>query len=263
MVNCRRFEYIDRKYVEELMQMRIVGIVQARMGSTRLPGKVLKEVNGKSLLAYQIERMRKSSLIDDLVIATTPQGNEEIIDLCNKLGVAYFIGSELDVLARYYEAAVKFNTDIVVRMTSDCPLIDSAIIDNVIRMYLNGEYDYVSNTQVRTFPRGMDTEVFSIEALKEAFINAKIDYEREHVTPYIYLNPNRFNIGQYVSNKDNYSNLRLTVDTKEDFELISILINDLYSINPNFDINTILGKIKKEPELLKINAHIEQKKLGD
>lgn len=242
--------------------MRIVAIVQARMGSTRLPGKVLKEVNDKPLLAYQIERMKKAYLIDELVIATTPNGNEEIIDLCNKLSVDYFIGSEQDVLERYYEAAIKFSADIVVRITSDCPLIDPKIIDSVIQMYLDGEHDYVSNTQLRTFPRGMDTEVFSMKILEEAFINASLDYEREHVTPYFYLNPTKFNIGHYVSDED-HSQLRLTVDTEEDFELISILIDDLYSVNPNFDLSTILEKLIKEPELIKINAHIEQKKLGE
>lgn len=243
--------------------MRIVAIVQARMGSTRLPGKVLKKVNNKPLLAYQIERMKKASLIDKLVIATTPYGNEEIVNLCNELDIDYFIGSEIDVLARYYEAAIKFRADIVVRITSDCPLIDPWIINNVIQMYLDGEYDYVSNTQLRTFPRGMDTEVFSMKLLTEAFINASLDYEREHVTPYFYLNPIKYNIGQFALQKADYSHLRLTVDTPEDLELISILIKDLYSINPDFDLDMILGKLTKEPELIKINEHIEQKKLGE
>ncbi len=263
MVNGRTAKKASRKYVKRVDKMRTVGIVQARMGSTRLPGKVLKKIDDKPLLAYQIERMKKASFIDELVIATTPYGNEDIINLCNELNVSYFIGSEQDVLARYYEAAVRFGADVVVRMTSDCPLIDPAIIDSIIQTYFNGEYDYVSNTQLRTFPRGMDTEVFSMKLLKEAFENAKLDYEREHVTPYFYLNPNKYNVGQYISEKENYSHLRLTVDTVEDFELIKIVIEDLYPINPNFDLEMILEKLIKEPDLIKINAHIEQKKLGE
>lgn len=243
--------------------MKIVGIVQARMGSTRLPGKVLKKVNGKPLLEYQIERMKRSALIDDLVIATTPNGNTEIINLCNELNISYYIGSEQDVLSRYFKAATEFNAEIVVRMTSDCPIIDSKIIDDVIQMYLDNEYNYVSNTHTRTFPRGMDVEVFSFKSLKEAFYNANIEYEREHVTPYLYLNPEKFTIGQYITTGIDNSNLRLTVDTEEDFELISILLNDLYSINPEFNLNDILKKISDEPDLVKINAHIEQKKLGE
>lgn len=245
------------------MAVRIVAIVQARMGSTRLPGKVLKEVNGKPLLAYQIERMEKASLIDQLVIATTPYGNEGIVNLCNELGIDYFIGSESDVLARYYHAALKYEADVVVRITSDCPLIDPVIINNIIQMYLDNEYDYVSNTQLRTFPRGMDTEVFSMEILTEAFMNASLEYEREHVTPYFYLNSTKYNIGQYTLERGDQSNLRLTVDTPEDLELISILLNDLYPKNPDFDLDILLEKLTKEPALIKINEHIEQKKLGE
>ncbi|MEY9979961.1 cytidylyltransferase domain-containing protein [Lysinibacillus sp. RC79] len=243
--------------------MKIVGIVQARMSSTRLPGKVLKEVNRKPLLAYQIERMRKSSLIDELVIATTPNGNDDIIRLCDKLDVSYYIGSESDVLARYYEAAKKYEADVIVRMTSDCPLIDPKIIDNVIQYYIDRQCDYASNTQVRTFPRGMDTEVFSIKSLENAYLNANLEYEREHVTPYLYLNPSQFNIKQYIQSDADDSQLRLTVDTSEDFDLISKLISKLYPIDENFNLSMILEELKNNPELVKINKHIVQKKLGE
>lgn len=240
--------------------MRIVAIVQARMGSTRLPGKVLKTVNGKPLLSYQIERMKKSKFIDELVIATTPNGNEKIIELCQKLATQVFIGPEEDVLTRYYDAAIHYNADVVVRMTSDCPLIDPIIIDEVINFYLNNNFDYVSNTINRTFPRGMDTEVFSISALEKANKEACKDYEREHVTPYIYLNPNKFEIGQYTQKIDQ-SYIRLTVDTKEDFELICRLLKLLNS--NDFELNDIIAILDKNPELLEINAHILQKKLGE
>lgn len=242
--------------------MRIVAIVQARMDSTRLPGKVLKEVLSRPLLSYQIERMKQSKLIDEVIIATTPNNNQKIIELCEKEGVNYFIGSEQDVLARYYNTAKKYAADIVVRMTSDCPLIDPVIVDKVITMYRSGQYDYVSNTIERTFPRGMDVEVFSIEVLERAFNKAEIEYEREHVTPYLYMNPNRFSIGQ-LTQQDNTSEIRLTVDTPEDFTVIRHIIEALYPAQPQFKLNDILAILKKRPDWLEINKDIVQKKLGE
>ncbi|MEC2077896.1 glycosyltransferase family protein [Metabacillus fastidiosus] len=243
--------------------MKIVGIVQARMGSTRLHGKVLKKVNGIPLLQYQIQRMMKSKLIDELIIATTDKDIEEpILKLCKDMGILFYRGSEVDVLDRYYHAAKNYYADIVVRMTSDCPLIDPNIIDQVIQYYLDNKYDYVSNTQVRTYPRGMDTEVFSMDLLRDAHLNAKLEYEREHVTPYFYMNPDKYSIGQLVNREDN-SYYRLTVDTLEDFQLISIIINDLYSKDKFFDLPMILEKFKNNPDLAEINSHIEQKKLGE
>lgn len=244
--------------------MNIIGIVQARMGSTRLPGKVLKKVNGIPLLQYQIERMKKSKLIDELVIATTEDAIEEpILNLCAKLGIPIFRGSEKDVLDRYYGASQKYNADVIVRMTSDCPLIDPIIVDQVIQYYLDNEYDYVSNTQLRTFPRGMDTEVFSRKLLEQAQINAKNEYEREHVTPYFYENPDKYSIGQLINREKDSSHYRLTVDTEDDFSLISIILKDLYPENQSFDLELILAKLEKEPHLVEINKHIQQKKLGE
>lgn len=242
--------------------MKTVAIVQARMGSTRLPGKVLKEVLSRPLLSYQIERMKKIQLIDELIIATTPNQNEKIVELCEKENVSYFIGSETDVLARYYDAAMQSNADIVVRMTSDCPLIDPNIVNEIIAMYQNGSYDYVSNTIQRTFPRGMDAEVFSFAALERAYNEAKIDYEREHVTPYLYLNSDKFKIKQFVQQEDT-NEIRLTVDTQEDFELIKLIFEALYQSNPNFMLDDIIDVLHKHPQWLDINKEIEQKKLGE
>jgi len=241
--------------------MKIVGIVQARMGSTRLPGKVLKKVNGIPLLQYQLERMRQAKLLDELVIATTST-SDAIFKFCKENNVQYFLGSENDVLDRYYQTAKNYGADIVVRMTSDCPVIDPNIIDCIIEYFLNNDFDYVSNTIKRTFPRGMDTEVLTMDALKHAYNKAQKEYEREHVTPYIYLNSNQFKIGHYFGKIDN-SHIRLTVDTKEDFELISLIISELYEKDNNFTLEHILKMLEAEPELLKINAHIEQKKLGE
>lgn len=242
--------------------MKIVAIVQARMGSTRLPGKVLKEVLSRPLLSFQIERMKKSKLINELVIATTPLGNEKIMELCEKESVPYFVGSESDVLDRYYQAAKKHEADIVVRMTSDCPIIDPEIIDQVIQMYVDGNYDYVSNTQDRTFPRGMDVEVFSMDALEKTHKEAAIEYEHEHVTPYIYLNRDKFSVGQYTQVNDT-NDIRLTVDTTEDFLVIRNIFNELYNNKPDFLLADILDVLEKYPEWKEINKEIIQKKLGE
>ncbi|NLX01599.1 MAG: NTP transferase domain-containing protein, partial [Syntrophomonadaceae bacterium] len=168
--------------------MKTVIIDQARMTSTRLPGKVMKEVLGKPLLEYQIERLKRTNEADELVIATTTNNTDQpIVEICKRLGVAYYRGSEEDVLSRYYEAATKFGADVVVRVTSDCPLIDPTVVDKVIKHYKDNwdKYDYVSNTLTRTYPRGMDTEVFSYKVLQEVYYNAQEQPEREHVTPYI------------------------------------------------------------------------------
>lgn len=243
--------------------MKIVAIIQARMTSTRLPGKVLMQVMNKPLLAYQLERVKSSKFIDEIVVATTLNDTDiPIVELCEQLSISCYRGSELDVLSRYYEAAIEYKADIIVRLTSDCPLIDPEIIDQVINYYLNNNYDYVSNTQVRSFPRGMDTEVFSLENLELAFSNGNKDYEREHVTPYFYLNKELFSIGQVIHEADN-SNFRLTVDTREDLELITILLKKLYLKNGDFGLNNIIEELEKDTSLAKINAHIEQKKLGE
>lgn len=242
--------------------MNIVAIVQARMGSTRLPGKVLKEVLSRPLLSYQIERMKQINLIDEIIIATTPNQNEAIIKLCNNEKINYFVGSESDVLERYYHAAKKYKADIVVRMTSDCPLIDPQIVDQILLMYRNGKYDYVSNTIQRTFPRGMDAEVFSFESLERAYNEAQLEYEREHVTPYLYLNKDKFEIGQFIQ-PDDTNEIRLTVDTPEDFELIKRIFEAIYPMNPNFKLKDILKILAENPGWFEINKEIVQKKLGE
>ena len=244
--------------------MKIIAIIQARMGSTRLPGKILKEVLGKPLLEYQIERVKRSRLINQMVIATTLKENEQpIIDLCTRLSVDYYRGSEADVLSRYFEAAQQYEANVVVRLTSDCPLIDPDTIDHIITNYLENphNYDYVSNTIVRTYPRGFDFEVFSMEALEQANNEARDTVEREHVTPYIYHHPDKFTLAN-VKRKNDLSSFRLTVDTDADLELITRVITNLYGQkNEQFLLEDIIQLLQKKPEWALINAHIEQKKL--
>jgi spore coat polysaccharide biosynthesis protein SpsF len=237
-------------------------IVQARMGSTRLPGKIMKKVLDKTLLEYQLERLLRVKHADQVLIATTDHGEERpIVELCHKLGVPFFRGPEHDVLARYYGAATAYEANVVVRITSDCPLIDPAVVDKVISFYLahQGEYDYVSNTFPElTYPRGMDVEVFSFLALKEAYAEAVDQAEREHVTIFIKRRQEKYRI-KNLPYKQDYSHYRWTVDTPEDFELINKMISALYPTNPNFTLEDCLNLLAQHPEWTKINEQIKQK----
>ena len=243
--------------------MNVVCIIQARIGSTRLPGKVLKNICGKTVLQHDIDRLRRVKNIDEIVIATTIlEKDEAITKEADRLGLKYFRGSEEDVLSRYYYAAKENNADVVVRVTSDCPLIDSEVTEKIIQYYIenNDKYDYVSNTIDRTYPRGLDTEVFSFSSLQKAFNEASSMRDREHVTPYIWDNPHLFRLFQY-KNQTDYSNLRWTLDTAEDFELINRVYNFLYAEKGNnFNIDDIIELYRKHPELIDINKDIEQKK---
>jgi spore coat polysaccharide biosynthesis protein SpsF len=241
--------------------MKTAIIVQARMTSTRLPGKVLKEVLGKPLLEYQIERLKRVQLANHLIIATTTNKTDDpIVNLCDRLSTHYFRGSEEDVLSRYYYAAKESKADTVVRVTSDCPLIDPAVIDRVIEFYLTNypNYDYVSNCIERTYPRGMDTEVFSFQALQEAFWEATAKPDREHVTPFIHRQPERHSLG-YVKYHQDQSKHRWTVDTLQDFELIQLILSNIYPLNPEYTMEDCLNLLSNHPDWININKHVKQK----
>lgn len=241
--------------------MKTVCIIQARMGSTRLPGKVMLDLCGKTVLEHVIQRVKRVKNIDEIVIATTTDKKDDVIvEETMKCGVKVFRGSEEDVLSRYYYAAKENEADVVVRITSDCPLIDPETTQKTIDYYLknNDVYDYVSNTLVRTFPRGLDTEVFSFEVLEKAFNKATLQRDREHVTPYIWDNSEIFNLGCYKSDVD-YSYLRWTLDTKEDFELIKRIYEDLYINNNCFNFDDIKLVIESNPSYMELNVNIKQK----
>lgn len=240
--------------------MKVVCIMQARVGSSRLPGKVLKEICGKTVLEHDINRLKLAFNIDEIVIATTvEQQDDKIVDEANRLGIKYFRGSENDVLSRYYFAAKENNADVIVRVTSDCPLLDCNVCDKVIKYYIdNSNFDYVSNTIKRTYPRGLDVEVFSMNSLKKAFLNAKKYSEREHVTPYIWANKEIFRIGQVCNNVDS-SDLRITLDTEEDFELIKSIYEKLYTNGNYFGLDEILSLYSKNSKMFEINKQIKQK----
>lgn len=239
---------------------KIVIITQARMGSTRLPGKILKRICGKTLLEHQIERLRRSRLASEIVVATTDQKDDQAVaDLCGALNVPIFRGSEMDVLARYAGAASAHSADIVVRVTSDCPLIDPSVVDLVIQKFLHsqGEVDYASNVLERTYPRGLDTEVFSQAALMRAFREANLQSDREHVTPYLHRHCRL----AHVTDARDLSDLRWTVDTPADFELVSRIISALYPQNPSFTTQDVLDLLDRHPDWNSINRHISQKKI--
>ncbi|OLP15642.1 acylneuraminate cytidylyltransferase [Leptolyngbya sp. 'hensonii'] len=246
--------------------MKVVIIVQARMTSTRLPGKVLLPVLGKPLLEYQLERLQRVTLADQVVVATTTNGTDQpIVDLCDRLGVPSFRGSELDVLGRYAGAALAFGAEGVVRVTSDCPLIDPLVIDQVIRLDREqpDDYDYVANVSelVRTYPRGMDTEVFRAERLYQADREATLEPDREHVTPYIIRHAPEERRGLVRYDRDE-SRHRWTVDTPEDFELIRRMLEVLIPVKPEFTLEDGLALLSRYPEWGEINAHVEQKQYG-
>lgn len=246
--------------------MKITVIVQARICSTRLPGKVMKIIKNKTILGHVITRIKKAKNVSDVIIATTDKHSDDIIvEEAKKLNVKYFRGSEEDVLSRYYYAAKDNKSDIIIRITSDCPVIDPKIIDIMVEEFLEYQQkehiDYLSNTVERTFPRGLDIEILKFDILERCFYDADKDYEREHVTPYIYLNEGKFKIKQYKNTLD-YSNYRWTLDTIEDFQVIEKIYDNLYREDELFYFEDILKFIIDHPEIAAINKDIEQKKLG-
>ncbi|MBW3000354.1 glycosyltransferase family protein [Candidatus Woesearchaeota archaeon] len=229
----------------------ILAIVQARMSSRRLPGKILKEIKGKPLIFYVLNQVKKSKLVDNIVLASTNKEKDALLlETVKREGFETFAGSEDDVLDRYYRAAKKFRGDTIVRVTGDCPLIDPEIIDKVIQGFISSDCDYASNIHPPSFPDGLDVEVFSFNALKKAWEEAKLKSEREHVTPYIWKNKDKFKIVNFVNEK-NLNKLRWTVDEEEDFILITKIIEKLEGSEIN--MNNVLDIFKRYPELNDIN----------
>jgi spore coat polysaccharide biosynthesis protein SpsF len=238
-------------------------IVQARMTSTRLPGKVLLPLAGEPMITRLVQRLRRVQLASGIVIATTTNATDNpIAALCETLGVPSHRGSELDVLSRYADAAREHGADVVVRITSDCPLIDPALIDQVIATYEEGDSDYVSNMLPPSWPYGMAVEVFSAAALMQAHAEATQAAEREHVTPFIYWHPERYRLRNVESPVD-LSRHRWTVDTPEDYELVRRLFETLIPAHPEFTQADILALLEAHPDWLAINQHIQQKPATD
>lgn len=238
--------------------MKTAAIIQARMGSTRLPGKVMMDLGGETVLARVVRRLGRAKMLDEIVVATTTAGRDEaIVRECSRLGVSCFRGSEQDVLDRYYSAASLTGAAVVVRITSDCPLVEPAIVDQTIRLFFNRDADYANNVVPRTYPRGLDVEVFTATALERAWREADAPYQREHVTPYFYEHPERFRVAFQRGVRD-YSHYRWTLDTAEDLQLIRTIFERLNNCD-DFDWQDAIWVMQREPELEQVNAHVVQK----
>jgi spore coat polysaccharide biosynthesis protein SpsF len=241
---------------------RVVAIIQARMGSSRLPGKVLLDLAGKPMLQWVVERVRQSTLVDETVVATTiDPADARIAEFCGQQGIPFTRGSLQDVLDRYYQAAVQHKADVVVRVTADCPLIDPQVIDHVLKRFTEAQVDFAANRLPppwkRTWPIGLDTEVVTFAALRRAWQEAALPFEREHVMPYFYDTEGRFKT-LLVDHDPDYGHLRWTVDTPQDLQLVR-RIAEHFSSRMDFSWLEILDFTQSHPELSSINADVRAK----
>jgi spore coat polysaccharide biosynthesis protein SpsF len=245
---------------------KIVCIIQARMGSSRLPGKVLKVICGQPMLSWVIHRAGLSRRVRKMIVATTTNSDDDPIeDLCGRLSVACYRGNEFDVLDRYYQASLICKADIIVRLTADCPLIDASLIDETIGKFMNLNADFAANRLPppynRTYPIGLDVEVAAFSALETAWKKANKVFEREHVMPFLYAPQNNFKVVILDAEKD-FGSQRWTVDTREDLEFIRQL-TALFGCRMDFSWRDVLIMLEKHPELSMINAGIAHKTLND
>jgi len=232
------------------------------MGSSRLPGKVLMDLGGETTLARVVRRLQRSRQVTKIVVATTTaRGDQAIIRECEHLQVVCFRGEEQDVLDRYYQAARANAADAVVRITSDCPLIDPELVDETVEVFRDEHADYASNVFPRTYPRGLDTEVFSFDALDRAWREAREAHQREHVTPYLYEHPQIFKLAS-LSGAADYSRYRWTLDTREDLELLRAIYSRFHG-RDDFSWQEVLRLMEREPELAELNSQVLQKSVRE
>ena len=240
------------------MLVLILAILQARVSSTRLPGKVLKPILGVPMILRQIERVKRANYIDKLIVATsTDASDNNLFEICQQHGIECLRGSLNDVLDRFYQVAIQYNPEHVVRLTGDCPLADPEIIDEVIQKHLTGEYDYTSNTVEPTYPDGLDVEIFRLSCLERAWKEASLPSQREHVTLFFHQHSELFNIGS-MKNTVNLSKLRWTVDELEDFELVNKIYEQLYPNNNSFSTCEILNYLNSNEVVKNINSHFNR-----
>jgi spore coat polysaccharide biosynthesis protein SpsF len=240
--------------------MEVVAVVQARMGSSRLPGKVLADIAGEPMLARVLERIGRAHTVSRVAIATSLLNTDDpIVATAERLGVATTRGNASDVLDRYRQAAHELGADVIVRITADCPLLDSRVLDLVVSSYLAADPrpDYASNVLERTFPRGLDVEVFSRECLEESHRRAVEPHEREHVTQFVLARPGEYRLLS-VRNSADLSAMRWTVDTAEDLEFVRAVYKALSPLQ-DFDWQTVLRLLERAPEIRDINAGVVQR----
>ncbi len=237
----------------------IAAIIQTRISSSRLPGKIMLSACGKSLLHHLINRVKQSKNLDKIIIATTTEkADDVIVDFCKSEKIEFYRGSENDVLGRYYETAKMYSIDTIVRLTSDTPLLDPNVIDKVISIYQKNNFDFVSNffPLPRTYPEGYNVEVFPMKILEKANREAIKPSDREHVTTFISMQPKKFKIYRVDNDKD-FSKYRLTLDYDEDYKLIKAVFDSLYNKNHYFTLEEIVDWLEKNPNVLKLNSHIK------
>ncbi len=236
---------------------RIVTVIQARTGSSRLPGKVLLDLVGKPLLLRMVERVQAAASVDTVVVATTVEPADDPIEaLCFQNGLRCYRGSTDDLLDRHYQAGKLWEADAVAKIPSDCPLIDPAVIDRVFGVFLEGTYDYVSNLHPATYPDGNDVEVMTMEALEIAWKEAQRSFEREHTTPFLWEQPNRFHLGnvRWETGLDYSMTHRWTIDYPEDYAFIGAVYEALYPKNPRFGLSDILAFVESRPDIFALNS---------
>ena len=241
--------------------MTVAAVIQARMTSTRLPGKVLMPAAGRPMLAHEIDRVRRANSVERICIATTTNADDDpVVALAEAEGVAVFRGSEPDVLGRFVGAAESVGAEIAVRLTGDCPLTDPALIDSVVALFRDSDpkVDYATNSFPRTWPIGLDVEVASMTALRLANKEATDSYDREHVMPFLYRQPERFGIASYTSPVNLGAN-RWTLDERSDYELLVRIIEALVPENPGFGWQDVIALLDAHPEWRTLNAGVGQK----
>jgi len=230
---------------------KIVATIEARMTSSRLPGKVLLPVEGKPVLLHIIDRLKKSRLIDDVVVATTiNQTDDAIVNMCRDNGCSFFRGSEEDVLLRVLEAAKSVKADVIVEITGDCPVIDWRVADELIGFFENGKYDYCSNMGQRPYPVGFETQVFSVDVLHQVSEMTNNKADREHVSLYIYTHPELFKIGyKEADERYDHPEIEVTLDDENDYELVKAIYSELYPKNDDFSSLDVIDLFNKRPDL--------------
>jgi spore coat polysaccharide biosynthesis protein SpsF len=240
-----------------------VAIIEARMKSTRLPGKVLRPIMGRPMLELLVERLQQARCLDGIVVATTDSAADDpILALAGRLGIGCHRGSEEDVLDRVLSAARRFEADVIVEVTADCPLIEAAKVDDMLRAYRYLDVDFMGNRLDGSYPVGLGMRIFSRDVLERIDRLTRDPVDREHVTLYVWEHPDVFSIYHFQNNLDRrYWDIRLTVDTKEDFALVEAVFADLYPVNPRFGLYDIIDLLERRPELLEMNHHVRQKQV--
>lgn len=240
-----------------MTEKKITVMIQARTGSTRLSGKVLSQIEDKPMIWHVINRVKEIKFVEQIALITTKEKSDQtLLEIAENEKIIGFSGNTMDVLDRHYQCALRLSADPIIRITGDCPLIDPYIVEEMLKIFINHDYDYISNIHPPTYPDGLDTEIFSFKTLQQCHKNAKLPSEREHVTPFISKNPDKFKLFNF-ENKENLSKNRWTVDEKEDLKFVKLIYEKMRP-KKIFNFEQILQILKNEPDLIEINNQIKR-----